>query len=96
MSQTKKSETSQYTCNDYREEMILLGLQRRLKNPDLTDEEKKAIQAEIKKIEKLMDMEWYSPFLSEPEVTGKNNVKFFIPWKGKLLLQSYQNVNISI
>ena len=49
--------TGNYTCNDYREEMILLGLQRRLKNPDLTDEEKKAIQAEIKKIEKLMDME---------------------------------------
>ena len=40
------------TCSDYRQEMILLGLQRRLAKEDLSETEKKAIKAEIKKLEK--------------------------------------------
>jgi hypothetical protein len=39
------------TCNDYRSEMMLLGLKRRLAQEDLSDPEKQAIEAEIKKIE---------------------------------------------
>ena len=40
------------TCNDYRQEMMLLGLKRRLAQEDLSDTEKQAIEAEIKKIER--------------------------------------------
>lgn len=39
------------TCSDYRQEMILLGLQRRLAKEDLSEAEKKAIKAEIEKLE---------------------------------------------
>jgi hypothetical protein len=47
---------STYTCNDYREEMILLGLQRRLNRGDLTEEEKKQILKDIEVIEKQMGL----------------------------------------
>jgi hypothetical protein len=40
------------TCTDYRAEMMLLGLKRRLAREDLPDTEKQAIEAEIKKIER--------------------------------------------
>lgn len=46
-----------YTCTEYREEMILLGLQKKLASTDLTAEEKAGLIEEIKKIEKEMDME---------------------------------------
>jgi hypothetical protein len=39
------------TCNVYRQEMMLLGLKRRLAEEDLSDAERQAIEAEIKKIE---------------------------------------------
>lgn len=45
-----------YTCNDYREEMILLGLQKRLNQGNLTDKEKEDILKEIELIEKQMGM----------------------------------------
>ena len=45
-----------YTCNDYREEMILLGLQKRLNQESLSDAEKKEILKEIETIEKQMGM----------------------------------------
>ena len=48
---------NKYTCNEYREEMILLGLQKKLTSPDLTQKEKKELKKEIEKITKLMDME---------------------------------------
>jgi hypothetical protein len=48
---------NKYTCNEYREEMILLGLQKKLASNDLSDEEKAGLIEEIKKIEKEMDME---------------------------------------
>ena len=41
-----------YTCADYREEMILLSLRRRLEDPDLSEEEKPAIQTRIRELEK--------------------------------------------
>ena len=45
-----------YTCNDYREEMILLGLQKRLNQENLSDKEKQEILREIEVIEKQMGM----------------------------------------
>jgi hypothetical protein len=48
---------NKYTCNEYREEMILLGLKKKLTSSDLTEAEKEALNKEIKKIEKSMDME---------------------------------------
>jgi hypothetical protein len=45
-------ETS-YTCNDYRAEMILLGLKRRLgQELDLSEEEKETLIREINRLEK--------------------------------------------
>ncbi len=45
-----------YTCNEYREEMILLGLQKRLTEPGLSEEEKEAIKKEIARVEEQMGM----------------------------------------
>lgn len=45
-----------YTCNEYREEMILLGLQRRLAAAGLSDEERKDLLAEIARVEKQMGL----------------------------------------
>ena len=45
-----------YTCHDYREEMLLLGLQRRLNDPDLTEEEKQKIRRQIARVEEEMGM----------------------------------------
>jgi len=47
----------QYTCNEYREEMILLGLQKRLSSPDLVPEEKESLLKEIAKVEKQMGID---------------------------------------
>lgn len=45
---------SSYTCQDYRQEMILLGLQRRLSDPDLSDEERRTVIDEIQRLEQEM------------------------------------------
>ena len=46
-----------YTCNDYREEMILVGLTNRLKEENLSEQERKTIQAEIAELKKSMQLE---------------------------------------
>jgi len=46
-----------YTCNDYREEMRLLGLKNRLNEKNLSETEKQAIEAEITKLEKTLRMD---------------------------------------
>jgi len=46
-----------YTCNDYREEMILVGLKKRLNMPGITKEEKDALLEEIKKVEQQMGLD---------------------------------------
>jgi len=46
----------QYTCTDYRMEMMLLGLKRRLAEPDLDEKETKQIQEQISKLETEMGM----------------------------------------
>jgi len=46
-----------YTCNDYREEMRLLGLKKRLNEKNLSKTEKETIEAEITKLEKTLQMD---------------------------------------
>ncbi len=46
-----------YTCNDYREEMRLLGLKNRLNEKNLSKTEKRTIEAEITKLEKALQMD---------------------------------------
>ena len=51
-----KSKTSTYTCNDYREEMILLGLNKQLQRTDLTPQERDHLLREIARVEKQMGL----------------------------------------
>jgi hypothetical protein len=44
-----------YTCNEYREEMILAGLKKRLTQTGLSENERSDIEKEIRRIEKIMD-----------------------------------------
>jgi len=53
----KPNTGGQYTCNEYREEMILLGLQKRLASQGLTQEEKESLLKEIAKVEKQMGLD---------------------------------------
>lgn len=53
---TTEAEKQQYTCSDYRAEMILLSLQRRLEKNDLSDSERQSLEAEIKRIKQEMGM----------------------------------------
>ena len=46
-----------YTCNEYRQEMVLLSLKRRLADPSLAAEEKAHLEKEIKKLEAQMGMD---------------------------------------
>ena len=50
-------ESSNYTCKDYRQEMVLLSLRKRLQEPGLSDTEKAAVRAEIKRVETAMGMD---------------------------------------
>ena len=49
--------TGNYTCNEYREEMILLGLQKQLAKPGLAPEEKERLLKEIHRLERQMGMD---------------------------------------
>jgi hypothetical protein len=49
--------TSNYTCTEYREEMILLGLQKRLASKDLTSKEREGLLKEIAEVEKQMGID---------------------------------------
>jgi len=51
MSQEKK-----YTCSDYREEMRLIGLRKRLSEAELSRAEKQLIEAEIARLEKALQL----------------------------------------
>lgn len=53
----EKDSKQSYTCSDYRAEMILLSLQRRLERNDLPDSERKSLEAEIKRIKDEMEMD---------------------------------------
>jgi hypothetical protein len=47
----------EYTCADYRIEMILLNLKRRLKDKWLSEEERDDIHLQIKQLEAKMGLE---------------------------------------
>ena len=49
--------TRPYTCREYREEMILLALQKRLSKSDMTPEEKDGLLKEIALVEARMGMD---------------------------------------
>ncbi|MFO7883829.1 MAG: hypothetical protein R6U68_03320 [Desulfobacteraceae bacterium] len=46
-----------YTCTEYREEMILMALKKRLAEKDLTPGEREALLKEIADLEKTMGMD---------------------------------------
>lgn len=48
---------SKYTCNEYRQEMILLSLQKRINEENLSDDEKAELLLEIERVEQEMDMD---------------------------------------
>lgn len=50
----KNDSGPRYTCNEYREEMILLGLRKRLSSGNLSAEEKESLLREIQRVEEEM------------------------------------------
>jgi hypothetical protein len=48
---------SPYTCRQYRDEMILLGLRKRLNDQALTEDERQALEKEILCLEAQMRMD---------------------------------------
>jgi hypothetical protein len=48
---------TKYTCSDYRIEMRLLGLKKRLHENDLSTSEKQDIEAEIVRLEKILQID---------------------------------------
>jgi hypothetical protein len=44
-------------CADYRKEMMLASLVRRLEDPNLPEKQKKEIQAQVKKLEQAIGMD---------------------------------------
>ena len=50
----KNDSAPRYTCLEYREEMILLGLQKRLSSPGLSAEERESLLKEIQRVEEEM------------------------------------------
>lgn len=52
-----KSNRDRYNCIDYRKEMMLLGLKRCLADKNLSENEKKILEHEIKKLEKEINMD---------------------------------------
>lgn len=45
-----------YTCNDYRQEMILAALQRQLQQPNLGEERRRRLLREIERLEAEMGL----------------------------------------
>lgn len=52
MSDKKPDKKSQYTCDDYRMEMRLLGMRQQLSNSEMSDSDKEKLQIEIDELEK--------------------------------------------
>jgi hypothetical protein len=53
-SKKEQSHANIYTCSEYREEMILAGLRRRVAQTDLSEQERSEIEKEIHRMEKVM------------------------------------------
>lgn len=52
----KSSRGRTYTCSDYREEMRLLGLRRRLEQEGLSRQERARLRKEIEQLERVLAM----------------------------------------
>ena len=50
------AQKNKYTCSDYREEMRLVGLKKRLNEENLSQAEKQIIEVEIAKLEKALQL----------------------------------------
>ena len=50
----EKSTSNRYTCNEYREEMILAGLRKQLAQKDLSENERQKIKKAIRELEEAM------------------------------------------
>ncbi len=48
----------QYTCGDYRQEMILSGWSKQLADPNLRPEDKRHLEDRIRRLEKEMGMDY--------------------------------------
>ena len=46
-----------YTCNDYRQEMILVGLKKQLADPGLSEEAIRWLREQIQRIEEEMGLD---------------------------------------
>ena len=53
---TDDQKKNPYTCNDYRQEMVLVGLKMRLQQAELDEKEKFSLLQEIEKLEKEMGL----------------------------------------
>ena len=53
----KMMQKNKYTCSDYREEMRLISLKKRLNEETLSQVEKQTIEAEIVKLEKILQLD---------------------------------------
>jgi len=51
---TNDTKPKAYTCNEYREEMILAGLKKRFAQNSLSENERSEVEQEILRIEKVM------------------------------------------
>ena len=52
-----KDKKPRYTCADYRKEMILVSLKRRINTVSLSDEEREKVQSEIRRLEAEMNLD---------------------------------------
>ncbi len=50
-------QASKYTCAEYREEMILLGLRQRLANEKLTENDRNELLKKIQELQSVMKMD---------------------------------------
>ena len=46
-----------YTCNDFREEMILVALKKQLSSSELTDGERQALEKRVREMESEMGLD---------------------------------------
>lgn len=60
MNQNKKANQTpteiRYTCVNYREEMILLGLRKQLDDKTLTEQQRLELESEISRLEKIVGL----------------------------------------
>jgi hypothetical protein len=54
---TAKPPSAKYTCADYRLEMMLLGLERQLRDPEISEDQKEMIRKEAYQLRNQLDMD---------------------------------------